>query len=187
MYKVFQLYFGRESKSTLKQRQNFGRSISATESVLKRTFERKSFFPIQEYLDQEMKYRITTGFLEKFLEITSEYQDFFSRFQRGEFCISVPTPGYQFDKVIIRGSYLVDTEENRMIIPVYGTSDNPKEEFSIFYALCNHFSETAIQNSIETFDYWDLSKAEIQSSPIMELREISIDSLRPVFNRLAAS
>lgn len=186
LYQVCQTYFGKESKSSLKQKQNFGRSISSTESVLKRIFEAKSLFPIDEYLDQERKYVLASGFLLHLQGIATSYDHFFDRFELKEYYCSAQTPGCQFNRVVIKGLYLFDKVENSMIIPAYGASDNPIMEFSIFLTLDQYFSNIALSATIGTFHYWDFSKAEIQSVAKSELKEISDEALRPIFIKLAS-
>lgn len=130
---------------------------------------------------------LAAGFLERFHKIVADYNNFFKRFQRKEYHFVIPTPGCRADKVVIKGPYLYDNQEERLIILAYGMSENPVEEFSIFSELCNSYSIQAWQELIRGYEYWDLSKAEVQNIDLMNIKDISSDSLRVTFNRIASN
>ncbi|WP_017756526.1 hypothetical protein [Calidifontibacillus oryziterrae] len=185
-YPFYQVYYGKESRLSLKQRKNFGMAISATENVISQAFVSRSETPIINYLNKEYKYALTAKFLENFLTISYTYERFYQNFIRGQNKLVVETPGCYYDKISIRFHYLYDVGSDRFIIISYGESNNIGTDFGIMKVMCNFYAEKSLPSSTKSFEYWNLSDGSIQEISANNIKEVKINSLQPVIYRLAS-
>lgn len=185
-YNFCQNYYGKETKATLKQRQNYGRAIGYTENVVRNIFLYKSTVPIQEYFESERKHPLTVEFLKHLDSIITNYENFFDRFIRDSITLEIPTPGKKYDKLRSKNFYLLDKQKDSFIILTYGKSDNPIEEFNILKVLCENYLTKEIDFSLNSFEYWDLTNGIIDRVLSSDFMPMNLDSIQPTINRLAS-
>jgi hypothetical protein len=175
------LYFGYESHSSNKQKQNYAIAISETIKILEKSNDNKSYKPIDDYLARTKKRQLTVNFLNNF--ITMLNQEFNSPFEQLQYVSAQITVSKEYlcekqKDIIFACPYIEDNENNRIIIITFSTPKNMTGEICVLKGLITEFKvDRPFSKNIKSISYWDLSNGEIIQEDYTELKSVSREDL----------
>lgn len=187
LYKLYQLYFGYESASSERQKQNYAISIFETVKVLEESYEKKNSKPIEDYLAKPKKRQLTANFLNNFLALFNE--EFTVPFNQVKYIpsqIYVPKE-YLINKrndIIFDCPYIEDNKNNRIIILAFSSPKNMLGEVSVLKGLIHEFRiDRPFSKNVRNISYWDLSKGGNIEEDYATVKPASKEKLFEVMKR----